>query len=126
MSDNERRENGYVSKLEHMGIDEIPARKAAKILSYFAAEEVSPQNRCMTKRIGAIWAGMRHHEISPLFSEIQENFPEVPGMDEKDAMIYHELDSIQIGLDVCKSKGLVNVMNIDTKYSISSAGMDFL
>ena len=119
----QREHERFTSALEKLGVDNVPARKASRVLSYFA-NEIKIPNSCATQRINKIWYGMRIHNIPPLLIR-QETYDiqlDLAG----DRRCYWEIGSIQIGLDVCASRGLVTVMSPDTKYSISAKGMDFL
>ncbi|MCR4285028.1 MAG: hypothetical protein NUV97_03225 [archaeon] len=117
----------YTSRLIDGIVGPGPAKHAAAIMEYFRRDSERTQGFPPTQRIGMVWQGMLHHGVQPLILEGDVVDPRLQHLGREEQRIYLELDSAQIGLDVCVHKGLVNcATRPDTKYSLSAAGLDFI
>lgn len=130
-------EDTFVYKLTEQGIDEIPARKAAQVLKYYKEvydKDIFPP----TQRIPMIWKGMIKLGIQPYINENAKD-TKVPlslklndldsiatgrDLSQEQLKIYHDLDSIAIGIAVCIRKKLLATCE-HTKYSITAKGVEF-
>lgn len=112
----------FACKLVETGIDEIPAMKAGRVLEYYERNFEDGEFPSL-QRLPRIWRGMRVKGISPYFDPSLTVSRE-PSMTGEDPWIYHELDSIAIGVAVGIERGLLNVCE-HTQYAISAQGVRF-
>lgn len=116
-------EDSFARRLMQEGIDEIPAKKAGKVLRYFHKVVTQDNNFPATQRIPYIWKGMIESGIKPYMGDVVAS--EISGLNGHQALAYRELDSIAIGVAVGVHKGLLNVCET-TKYALSAEGSEFI
>ncbi len=106
-----------------MGIEEVPALKAAAVMEYFGRRQ-EEEDFPATQRIAMIWAGMRVSGVDPHVQRgaVHHTNP-ASLLDGEDLQNYHELDSV--GVAVCVQRGLLNTCE-ETKYALSATGLEFI
>ncbi len=113
-------DNPFTRRLVRMGMGEIPARKAAEVLSYYG--QIHEDGSVPVARgIGRIWKGMQALELEPYV----ERDPPKTDLLAPEYLTFQNLESIESGVAECISCGLLEICD-RTKYALSPRGVEFL